>query len=255
MVKQYKKMPDNNISSNKRIAKNTFFLYGRMIVVLLVSLYTTRIVLSVLGVSDYGILNVVGGFVSMFAFLNSAMTNTTQRFYNFEKSTTSIEGRRETYNTALQIQGLLAVVILLLLESFGLWYINNKMIIPVERLAAANYVFQFSTMSLVVLVLQIPYSASIIAHERMDYYAVVSIIDVILKLIIVLILPHISYDKLIFYGMTAFVMSIVNFFLYYIYAKRNFDEIRFVPVFVGKKFRQILSFTSWNVFGSFAYMI
>jgi len=242
-------------SSNKRIAKNTLFLYGRMIIVLLVSLYTTRIVLNTLGVTDYGVFNVVGGFVSMFAFLNSAMSNTTQRFYNFERNTSSIDGRRETYNTALQIQMILAVVIIILLETFGLWYINNKMVIPAERLVAAKYVFQFSTLSLVILVLQIPYSASIIAHEHMDYYALVSIIDVVLKLIIVLILPHISYDKLVFYGATSLLISIINYLLYYFHAKRNFEEIRFQRVFVARKFKEMLSFTSWNVFGSFAYMM
>lgn len=248
-------MASNNANSNKRIAKNTFFLYGRMIVVLLVSLYTTRVVLNILGVVDYGILNVVAGFVSMFAFLNSAMINTTQRFYNFEKHTSSQDGRNETYNTALQIQIVLALIIFTLLETVGLWYIDNYMVIPPERLTAAKYVFQFSTVSLIFLVLQIPYSAAIIAHECMDYYAVVSICEVFLKLAVVLILPFVSYDKLVFYGMTSLLISVVNFLLYFIYSRKNFEEIRFRRRFAVDKFKRMLAFTSWNLFDSFAYMI
>lgn len=245
----------DNTSSNKRIAKNTFFLYGRMIIVLLVSLYTTRVVLNVLGIVDYGVYNVVAGFVSMFAFLNNAMTNTTQRFYNFEKKTSTIECRQSTFITALQIQVFLSIVILILIETIGLWYINEKMVIPAERLTAANYVFQFSAISLIILVLQIPYSAAIISHEKMDYFAVVSIIDVLLKLVLVLFLPHVSYDKLVFYGMASMFISIINFFLYYIYCKKFFEEIRFKWTYNSSKFKEMLSFTGWNVFGSFAFMI
>lgn len=248
-------MESDNANSNKRIAKNTFFLYGRMIVVLLVSLYTTRVVLNILGVIDYGVLNVVAGFVSMFAFLNSAMINTTQRFYNFEKHTGSLDGRNETYNTALQIQIVLALVIFTLLETVGLWYIDNYMVIPPERLTAAKYVFQFSIVSLIFLVLQIPYSAAIIAHECMDYYAMVSICEVFLKLAIVLILPFISYDKLAFYGMTSLFISVANFLFYFIYSRKNFEEIRVRRRFAVDKFKKMLSFTSWNLLESFAYMI
>lgn len=245
----------DNSSNNKRIAKNTTFLYIRMIFVLCVSLYTTRVVLNVLGVDDYGIYNVVAGFVSMFAFLNSAMTNTTQRFYNFEKSSSEGSALTVVYNTALQIQAILAIVILFLLETIGLWFVNNRMIIPVNRLAAANWVFQCSGISLILLIMQIPYSAAIISHEKMDYYALVSIIDVLLKLAVVIILPYISFDKLAFYGVSSVLVSSINFFLYFYYAKRNFEEIRLNIFFAKYKFKEMLSFTGWNVFGSFAYMI
>ena len=139
----------NNSSNNKKIAQNTLFLYIRMIFVLGVSLYTTRVILSVLGVEDFGIYNVVAGFVSMFAFLNSAMTNTIQRFYNYEKSSSEGTALTVVYNTALQIQGLLAIVLLILLETIGLWFVNNQMIIPDDRLVAANWVFQCSGLSLI----------------------------------------------------------------------------------------------------------
>ena len=245
----------NNSSNNKKIAQNTLFLYIRMIFVLGVSLYTTRVILSVLGVEDFGIYNVVAGFVSMFAFLNSAMTNTIQRFYNYEKSSSEGTALTVVYNTALQIQGLLAIVLLILLETIGLWFVNNQMIIPDDRLVAANWVFQCSGLSLILLVLQIPYSAAIISHEKMDYYALVSIIDVFLKLAVVIVLPYVSYDKLAFYGITSVLVSLLNFLMYFYYAKRYFAEIRLNKIFAKSKFKEMLSFTGWNVFGSFAFMI
>lgn len=245
----------DNTSNNKRIAKNTVFLYARMIVVLFVSLYTTRVVLNVLGVVDYGIYNVVAGFVSMFSFLNSALTNTTQRFFNSEKKEGKVENLIKVYNVSLRIQILLAILIFVLLESIGLWYIYNIMVIPTERIFSANCVFQCSGVSLILLVLQIPYSAAIISHEKMNYYAVVSIVDVLLKLAIVLILPYVVFDKLAFYGGVSIVVSFLNLFLYYIYAKRHFREIIYQSDFDRERFKKMLAFTGWNVFGSFAFMI
>ena len=217
----------DKISNNTRIAKNTIFLFLRMVFVLFVSLYTTRVVLNTLGIIDYGIYNVVAGFVSMFAFLNSSMNNTTQRFYNFVRGTDNKDEQCKIYNTALRIQIVLAIILFIILESLGLWYIYSKMVIPSGRLDAAVWVFHSSTLSLVFLVLQIPYSAAIISHEKMDYFAIVSIFDVLIKLIVVLILPHISYDQLIFYGICLLLISITNFLLYYIYCKRHCEEIKY----------------------------
>ena len=169
-------------TNNKRIAKNTLYLYLRMGLVLVVSLFTTRVVLQALGVEDYGINNVVSGFVTMFAFLNTSMSNGVQRFYNFSLGKKNEYSITDVYNTALQIQGILSVILLLLLETFGLWYIHAQMVIPDERFFAALWVFHFSVFSLVLLVLQIPYSAAIMAYERMDYYAYLSIFDVLAKL-------------------------------------------------------------------------
>lgn len=153
-------------SNNKRIAKNTIVLYIRMIFVLLVSLYSTRAILNALGVVDYGIYNVVAGFVSMFAFLNSSMTNTIQRFFNFERGNTTSDGLNRVYITSMQIQFMLGFITVLLLEIIGPWYINTKMVIPIERLASAMCVFQCSVISLLLLILQIPYSAVVVAHEK-----------------------------------------------------------------------------------------
>lgn len=218
-------------ASNKRIAKNSLFLYVRMVIVLFVSIYTTRVVLSALGVEDFGIYNVVCGFVAMFSFLNTSMSNGIQRFYNYEAGFGDKMNVTKVYQTSLLIQFLLAVLLVIVLETIGVWYVNNKMVLDVERLVAANWVFQFSVASLILLVLQIPYSALILAHERMDYYAVVSIIDVFLKLAIVFVLPYISSDKLIFYGLLQLAVAIINFLLYFIYAKRHFKELYFECIF------------------------
>ena len=181
----------SSAESNKRIARNSIYMSIRMTVVLLVTLYTTRVVLSVLGVTDFGVYNVVCGFVSMFVFLNTSMSNGIQRFFNFELGRNDIEGVKKVYNMALVIQIILAVLVILLTETLGLWYLHHKMNIPADRMYAAGWIFQFSVLSFVFLILQVPYSAAIMAHEKMDYYAIVSIIDAVLKLVIVIVLPFI----------------------------------------------------------------
>ena len=241
-------------NNNKRIAKNTLFLYVRMFFVLVVSIYTTRVVLKTLGVEDFGIYNVVCGFVSMFAFFNTTMSNGIQRFYNYEAGRGSEADVTKVFRSAVLIQVSIAIIILCLLELIGIWYINNKMVIPEERLFAANWVFQFSALSLILLILQIPYSAAIIAHEHMDYYAVVSMLDVVLKLIIVLILPFFPGDKLVFYGTLSLIVSGLNFLANFIYAKLRFTELKFKFVFYKEQFKSILSFTGWNLIEMFAWM-
>lgn len=242
---------------NKRIAKNTAFLYIRMLIVLALSLYTTRVVLATLGIIDYGIFNVVCGFVSMFAFLNNSLANGTQRFYNFKIG----EGKNNeiplVFMSSMLIQIVLAIILLVILESFGLWYINNKMVIPEERITAAFWVFHCSVISLIFVVLQVPYSAIILAFEKMDYYAIVSIIDAFLKLAIVLVLPFINADHLIIYGILSLIISIVNFLLYAVYCRSRFRE---ETTMLWRRrenglLREMTSFSGWNVFGTFAYMI
>lgn len=247
-------MSDNQ-SNNKRIAKNTAFLYIRMVLVLIVSLFTTRVVLNALGVVDYGINNVVAGFVSMFAFLNTSMSNGVQRFYNFTLGKKEGGDITAVYNTAWQIQLLLAIVLLFLLETVGLWYMYNKMVIPDERFSTAMWVFQFSVASMLFIVMQIPYNAAIMAYERMDFYAYISIFDVLAKLGIAYVLYVYSGDKLKLYGALLFVVTLVGFFLNYIYCKRNFKDIRFHLLYHKELFRPMLAFSGWNVFGSFAYML
>ena len=247
-------MPDNSVS-NKRIAKNTLFLYLRMFLVLVVSLFTTRIVLQQLGVVDYGIYNVVGGFVSMFAFLNTSLSNGIQRFYNFTIGKYGYDKLCDVYNTALRIQFILAITIVLLLETIGLWYMYTKMVIPNERFCAAMWVFQFSVMSLVLVVMQIPYSAAIIAYERMDCFAYISIYDVVMKLIIAYSLNITPSDRLIMYGLLVFLVQVGTFLMYYLYSKKHFRQLTLKITYDKSLYKSMLSFSGWNVFGSFAYMI
>lgn len=247
-------MPDNS-TNNKRIAKNTMFLYFRMGLVLIVSLFSTRVVLQALGVEDYGIYNVVSGFVSMFAFLNTSMSNGVQRFYNFSLGRKNDYSITDVYNTAIQIQSILAIVLLLLLETIGIWYMYNEMVIPTERFASALWVFQFSVISMLVIVMQIPYSASIMAYEKMDYYAYVSIFDVLAKLGIAYAIKYSSFDRLLLYGLLNLVVTLIGFLLYYAYAKSHFKELKFICAIKKELFKPMLSFSGWNVFGSFAYML
>jgi O-antigen/teichoic acid export membrane protein len=240
-------------SNNKRIVKNTFLLYGRMIVVLCVSLYTTRIVLKNLGVIDYGTYNVVAGFVSMFAFLNTSLINTIQRYLNVEKGRGSLDGINEVFRTSIIIQALLALILFVLLELFGTWYINHVMVVPENRLFATNVVYQCSIFSLILLVLQIPYSSAVVSYERMDFFAVVSIFDAIFKLVIVFLLPYLGHDSLIVYGFLMLGLSVINYALYFGYIRAKIPNLKFHFIIDKSRFKSMLSFSGWNVFESVAY--
>lgn len=245
----------SNSENNKRIAKNTFFLYIRMGLVLVVSLYTTRIVLQAIGVIDYGIFNVVGGFVSMFAFLNTSMSNAIQRFYNFQLGKDGEKAISDVYNTALQIQLIIALVLLILLETIGVWYMYTQMVIPFERFATAMWIFQFSVVSICLTVIQIPYSAAIMAYERMDYFAYVSIFDVTAKLVVAYLLTSSNGDRLFLYGALNLGVALVSFLLYLFYCKYNFKHLIIKFKYNKELLKPMLSFSGWNLFGSFAYMI
>ena len=206
-------MPDNT-TANKRLAKNSVVLSIRMVIVLFITFYTTRVILATLGVGDYGVYNVVCGFVSMFSFLNTSMSNGIQRFFNYELGKNGANGANRVYNTALIIQGVLAFIILFIVEGIGVWYLHNKMVIPDNRMFAAEWIFQFSIVSFLFVIMQSPYTAAVMAHERLDFYAYVSIFDVVLSLLIVLLLPHIPCDSLLFYGFLYLSVKAINFFIY-----------------------------------------
>lgn len=239
-------------SNNKLIIRNTIYLSIRMVFVLFVSLYTSRVLLRVLGVVDFGVYNVVAGFVSMFAFLRSSMTDAIQRFFNYEFGKNGMDGGNKVYNTSLFIQAFIAIIILIFTETLGLWYLYYKMVVPPDRFVAAFWIFQFSTLSLVFMVFQIPYRAAIVAHERMDFSAFVGILDAILKLIIALILPYVKSDQLIAYGFLLLLISVINWGLYYFYTKINFKDLKFQFQFHKSLFKEMLSFSVWNFFGSFS---
>lgn len=241
--------------NNQTIAKNTIFLYMRLAIVMIVNLYTTRVVLDVLGVSDYGVYNVVCGFVSMFGVLNTSMSNGIQRFYNFELGKSGEDALIKVYNTSIIIQIALATIVVVLLESIGLWYLNTQMEIPADRMMAANCIFQFAIISLVFVILQVPYSAAILAYEKMDYYAIVSIFDVLIKLFVAIIIPHLPGDRLIIYGLLLSTIGFLNFILYYVYTRYNFTHLRFYKIFDKQLFKTMFAFSGWNIFGTFAYMM
>lgn len=241
-------------SNNKRIAKNTIFLYIRMLVVMIINLYTTRALLAVLGVNDYGLYNVVCGFVSMFSFINTSMANATQRFYNYEIGKNGSNGISKIYTHALLIQVILSAIIILGIETFGLWYLNNKMVIPLGRDFAAGWIFQCSMISLFFVVISVPYSAAIMAFEKMGVYAILSILDAVLKLIIVIILPYLPPDYLIWYGSLVACVSIVNFILNYWFCKVKFADLKIDKSIEKGISSSMLSFSGWNLFGTFANM-
>lgn len=221
---------------------------------MLISLYTTRALLSILGIDDYGLYNVVCGFVTLFGFLNTSMANATQRFYNFDLGKNSGENISSVYTHALIIHFLIAIVVLCLIETIGLWYLKNKMVIPYERYDVAFAIFQFAIVDLFVSILTVPYSAAVMAYEKMNFYAVVSIFDSVLKLIIVLLLPFGEYDNLFLYGILSASISIFNLLIYYIYCKRTFKTITLKNSFDKSLFFSLVSFSGWNLLGSAAHL-
>lgn len=241
-------------ADNARLAKNTMFLYFRMIFIMAVTLYTSRVVLRVLGVEDFGIFNVVAGVVAMFGFLNSSMSATTQRFisYSLGKGDANLN---KVFSTCVLTHALIALGVLVLVESVGLWFLYNKMIIPEVRMDAAFWVFQFSALSTVVTVMSIPFNADIIAHEKMSAFAYISIVEVCLKLLIVFLLDVGNIDKLVLYGFLLLLVQCGIFLTYMGYCLRHFKESRFRFVYEKKLFSEVFSFAGWNLWGYLASIL
>ncbi len=244
--------PASHEESNKRIAKNTLLLYLRMFLLMGISLYTSRVVLDVLGVEDFGVYNVVGGLVSIFSIVNSALTSATQRFLTFSLGKNDGADSNKVFCVALQAHVLVAFIVVILVETVGLWFLYNKMQIADSRMDAAFWVVQFSAMSTFFNVLCVPYVSSIIAHERMSAFAFVSIVEASLKLIIVYLLLVSPFDKLAIYALLLAVVSVVVQSIYVIYCRRHFSECHVRWVADKKLFGEILSFAAYNLFGGFA---
>lgn len=242
-------------AANTRIARNTVFLYVRMIIVLLVSLYTTRALLSALGVEDYGIYNVVAGFVTMFAFLNTSFVATIQRYYNYELGKTGLEGVYRVYISSAIIQLVVAFIVVALAETIGLWYLNNKMVIPVDRLSSARLLFHCSILSMALTILQVPYSSVIMAFEKLDYYAIVGVIDTLLKLLIVIALDYLGGDRLEKYAILLLCVASVVFLLYFVYAKNKLIKGKIKLVIDKALLKNMIMFSGWSVMGSFAQVV
>lgn len=240
----------DSVQNNKRIAKNTLLLYVRMLFMMAVSLYTSRVVLNTLGVEDYGIYNVVGGVVAMFGFINASMSSATQRFITFALGKDDQENLQKVFSTSLQIHFLIALIIVLLGETLGLWFLNAKMQIPDNRMDAAFWVYQCSILSTVVMILSVPYNATIIAHEKMSAFAYISIIEVVLKLAIVYILWIGSFDKLILYAGLVLAVQVLIRFCYSIYCNKNFEETKYRHIWDKFLFKEMTGFAGWSLFGN-----
>lgn len=241
-------------ANNKRIAKNTMFLYFRMILILLVTLYTSRVVLAELGVVDYGIYDVVGGVVVMFSFINSSMATSTQRFLTYELGKGDFKKLRAVFSASLNVHIFLGFIIVLLAETIGLWFVNEKLVIPSDRMMAANVVYQCSIISFFINITQVPYNASLISHEKMSIYAYLSIFDVVGKLLLAYALALYGYDKLILYAILVLLLSVLQIMLYRSYCIRHYEECRILLFWDKELYRSLTSFAGWNLFGSIAWL-
>lgn len=243
-------MPING--NNKRIAKNTLILYLRMLFTMFIVLYTSRIVLSALGIEDYGLYQTICGLAAMFSFLMTGMTTSTQRFLSFHIGSNDNHALRQTFGHCMATHLLIAGTILLLAESAGLWFVCQELSVPPERYAAAHYVYQFSIATLCLNVMTVPYSACIIAHEKINAFAGILCLDTILKLCIALLAYKASCDRLILYGILTTAVAGTDLALHKCYCNRNFAESRSGCSFKGEQLRNIFTFSSWTLLGQFS---
>lgn len=242
-------------ANNKRIAKNTLVLYLRMFLMMTISLYTSRVILQVLGVEDFGIYNVVGGIVSMMGVVNGAMSVSTQRYLTFELGKGDKIRLKQVFCMCLQIYMILGTLLILLAETIGVWFLNTQLVIPESRMTAANWVFQFSIYSSVCSLLTNPYNAVIISHEKMGVYAYISLADVVLKLAICYMLLVIPIDKLSTYGFLMFLLHAMNCGFYWLYCHLKHKETKYTFYWETGLFKNLLSYTGWNLFGSTSALV
>lgn len=238
--------------NNRRIAQNTLLLYVRMLFMMVVTLYTSRVVLNTLGIEDFGIYNVVGSIVAMFGFINSAMASGTQRYLTFELGKGNFLQLQKIFSTSLLIHGLISVLIVFLAETIGLWFLYHKMVIPAARMDAALWIYQLSILSVVVSIMSVPYNAAIIAHEKMSAFAYISILEVMLQLLIAYLLLIVSFDKLKLYALLIFSVRLIIRLIYSSYCHRHFVETKFRRLWDYVLFKKMMSFAGWNLWGNCA---
>ena len=240
------------MTNTRTIVKNTSFLYVRMVITMLIGLFSVRIVLNALGDVDYGIHNVVSGIITMLAFLNNALSSTTQRFLSYELPKNDTTALRGVFSTSMFLYLILCLAIIVLGETVGLWFVNAKLNIPPGRMNAANWIYQLSIVSFCFSVMQAPYNAAIIAHEKMGIYAYVSIAEAILKLLLILFLVDVSGDKVILYGIMMCFTSIIVFLFYSVYCSFRFAECHISRKWDKDLVLSIGNFAKWNIFGTFS---
>lgn len=248
-------MLQNNTANNKRIAKNTLFLYARLLLMMAITLFTSRVVLDCLGEDNYGIYNVVGGVVAMFAFIQNTLIIAIQRFITFELGTGNKERLHKVFSTSVNIQILLAIIIFVLTETIGLWFLNTKMSIPEGRIDAANFVLQCSIITTMISLITVPYNATIIAHERMEVFAYFSIIEAVMKLVIAYLIYLSLFDKLKIYAILLLIVSILMRLIYGSYCRRKFEEAHFSLGIDKKLFKEMASFAGWSFVGNTSSML
>lgn len=247
-------MSSQTTDNNKRIAKNTLLLYFRMLLMMFVTLFTSREVLDKLGVTDYGIYNVVGGVVAMLGFLNSSMSNAVQRYLSFEIGKNNEAGVNRIFNVSLFAHAGIAVFVFIVMEIVGVWYLNTHMNIPAERMDAANWVLQCSIFTTLFTIVQVPYNAIIISKEQMGIYAYISILEVVLKLLVVYMLAIGNFDKLKLYSVLIMVVTIGIVMIYRFYCTRKYKEAKFKLIKDWNLLKQIVGFASWNMLGELAWV-
>ena len=240
------------VTNNKRIAKNTLFMYFRMILLMFVGLYASKVLLKTLGVEDYGLYNVVGSIVTMFSFLNATLSTSTQRFLNIELGKKNGGDAKKIFGCSLMLHIILAVLVFVLTETVGLWYVTEKLVVPTGRETAAMLVYQCSVISICIQIIQLPFMSTIIAHERMNIYAYVSIYEGFAKLGVLFAIQILPYDNLVLYALLLLCVQISVALIYNIYSQSNFNEAGFHTYYEKRLFRDMLGFSGWNIVGNVA---
>lgn len=240
----------NHTENQKRIAKNTLMLYTRMFILMCISLFTSRVNLQLLGITDFGIYNAVGGLVGMFAIISGSMTVAISRYITYELGTGDTKRLNDIFCTSINIQLLMSVVIVLIGETAGIWFINNKMVIPVDRLFASHWIFQFSIVSFIIGLISVPYNALIISHERMSAFAYISILEALLRLAVCFCLYITPFDKLITWVALLMIVQILLQMIYVSYCRHHFQESRYHYVYDRPLLKNMGKFIGWAAFGN-----
>lgn len=241
-----------SFSDNKRIAKNTMLLYIRMLLIMGVSLYTSRVILNVLGVDDYGIYHLIAGFVTLFSFISNALVSAMQRYFNVALGQRNRERYSNVFSMSINILLVFSLLIFILGETVGLWFVNEKLNISSDRIIATNWVYQFSLLTFIANTLRTPFHASVIAHERMSFFAYISIGEVLIRLGIVFLLVCFGGDRLITYGILYFISIVLINVIYMVYCHIKFDECRYLRVWNSGLFKELVSFSGWTLLGQSA---
>lgn len=237
-------------TNNKTIAKNTLFLYFRMMFTMVISLFTSRIILQKLGVDDYGIYQAVGGVVGFLSFINGALATGSSRFLTYALGEGNAEKLKRTFSTTLNIHIIIAIMVVIVAETIGLWFLYHKMMIAPERMTAAVYTYHLSILTAVFTLTQVPYNATIVAHEKMSIYAYMSIFEVSAKLLVCYLLAIGGFDRLMMYATLLLSVQVGIMCFYRFYCSRHFEEARFSFSFDKKIFKEIAGFSGWSMFAN-----